>query len=73
MKIDDFVSGSYIQQYEYKSFMPALVNVEWIWEDPLINTLLERATRTLGELNAFSLIIPDIDLFIHKLKGADTR
>lgn len=65
MKIEDFQSGTFIQQYQYKSFMPALVNVEWVWQDPMINTLLERATRALGELNAFSFIVPDIDLFIH--------
>lgn len=65
MKIEDFQSGTFIQQYQYKSFMPMLVNVEWVWQDPMINTLLERATRALGELNAFSFIVPDIDLFIH--------
>ena len=65
MKVEDFQSGTFIQQYQYKSFMPALVNVEWVWQDPMINTLLERATRALGELNAFSFIVPDIDLFIH--------
>mgnify|MGYP001562286755 FL=1 len=65
MRIEDFQSGTFIQQSQYKSFMPALVNVEWVWQDPMINTLLERATRALGELNAFSFIVPDIDLFIH--------
>jgi len=65
MKIEEFNSGIYKQQYKYKSFQPSLVNIEWIWEDPIINTLLEEATRKLGELNAFSLIVPDIDLFIH--------
>lgn len=50
------------------------VNHEWRWEDPGINTLLEQATRALGELNAFSLIVPDIDLFIemHVVKEAQT-
>jgi Fic family protein len=65
MRIEDFQSGTFVQQYQYKSFMPTLVNVEWVWQDPMINTLLERATRALGELNAFSFIVPDIDLFIH--------
>lgn len=65
MKIEQFKSGVYREQYQYKSFLPAPVNLEWVWEDPVINTLLEKATRSLGELNAFSLIVPDIDLFIH--------
>ncbi len=64
MKFEEFSAGSWKQQYQYKSFSPVPVNVEWRWEDPRINTLLEQATRALGELNAFSLIVPDIDLFI---------
>lgn len=65
MKFENFNAGNWFQRYQYKSFEPALVNQEWTWEDPAINTLLESANRALGELNAFSLIVPDIDLFIH--------
>ena len=65
MKIEDFQSGVYVDQYQYKSFSPAKVNLEWVWENPLINTQLEHATKALAELNAFSQIVPDIDLFIH--------
>lgn len=64
MKFEGFEPGLWRQQYQYKSFSPAPVNVEWRWEDARINTLFEQATRALGELNAFSLIVPDIDLFI---------
>lgn len=74
MNFKDFVSGRWIQQYQYKSFSPVLVNHEWTWNDPQINTLLEEAMRAIGELNAFSLIIPDVDLFIqmHVVKEAST-
>ncbi|HEY3932357.1 MAG TPA: Fic family protein [Verrucomicrobiae bacterium] len=74
MNLKNFKSGVFKQQYQYKSFSPAPVNHLWIWEDPKINTLLSDADRTLGELNAFSLIVPDIDLFIkmHVIKEAQT-
>lgn len=74
MKFEKFKAGVWRQRYEYKSFEPIPVNQEWIWEDPTINTLLEQANRALGELNAFSLIVPDIDLFIemHVAKEAQT-
>ncbi len=74
MKLETFKAGVWRQQYQYKSFQPTLVNQLWTWEDPVINTLLEQATKALGELNAFSLIVPDIDLFIemHVVKEAQT-
>lgn len=74
MKFETFRAGIWRQRYQYKSFEPNPVNHPWIWEDPTINTLLEAANRALGELNAFSLIVPDIDLFIemHVVKEAQT-
>lgn len=74
MKFETFQAGIWRQRYQYKSFEPVPVNHEWLWEDSTINTLLEQANRALGELNAFSLIVPDIDLFIemHVLKEAQT-
>lgn len=65
MKFEGFEAGRWVQRYQYKSFEPVPVNREWTWDDATTNTLLERANRALGELNAFSLIVPDIDLFIH--------
>ena len=74
MRFEDFKSGEWRQQYQYKSFFPAPVNQEWSWEDARINVLLEDATRTLGELNAYTRIVPDVDLFIqmHIRKEANT-
>lgn len=74
MKLEAFKAGHWVARYQYKSFEPEPVIHEWTWNDPTINTLLEQATRALGELNAFSLIVPDIDLFIemHVVKEAQT-
>lgn len=74
MKFEDFESGQWIEQRQYKSFSPVMVNQEWCWEDPQVNTLLERASRALAELDAFTRIVPDVDLFIrlHITKEAQT-
>jgi len=74
MKFENFKAGRWHQRYQYKSFEPEPVNHDWTWEDPGIHVLLESANRALGELNAFSLIVPDIDLFIqmHVVKEAQT-
>lgn len=64
MEIKDYKAGRYIQQYEYKSFSPTLINHQWLIADPEVQALLSDADRTLGELNAFSQIIPNVDFFI---------
>ncbi len=74
MNIKDFKSGKYTQQYKYKSFSPSMINHPWIWDEGKINVLLENANKKLGELNAFSLLVPDVDVFIqmHIAKEAQT-
>jgi len=74
MDIKNFVSGEYRQEYQYKSFIPSKINKTFVWDDPQINTMLEDATRALGELNAFTLIVPNIDIFIqmHITKEANS-
>jgi Fic family protein len=74
MDLKDFKSGTYRQQYQYKSFTPSLVNHTWVWSNPKINTLLEEANHKLGSLNAFSKQVPDVDYFIrmHIIKEATT-
>jgi len=74
MRIEDFKAGKYIDQYKYRSFLPEKINHEWIISSPEINSLLSDANRLLGELNAFSQLIPDVDYFIkmHITKEATT-
>ncbi len=64
MDIKDYQAGTYRQQYEYKSFMPTKVNHMWDIADGEVQQLLSEADRTLGELNAFSQLVPDVDFFI---------
>lgn len=74
MQCEQFKSGQWLQQYQYKSFSPIKINQTWTWLDPSVNTLLEQASRALAELNTLSLMVPDVDLFIrmHITKEANT-
>ena len=64
MNLKDYKSGTLKEQYQYKSFTPSKINHTFVWDDPEINTMLEDATRALGELNAFTMIVPNVDIFI---------
>lgn len=60
----NFKSGVCKQQYQYKSFSPSLVNRDFSWQDKKIDILLGQAMHFLGELNAYSDLVPDVDFFI---------
>lgn len=64
MNLSEYVAGQYKQQYQYKSFSPSFVNHTWEFSDSEIQNLLSEADRALGELNAFSQLVPDVDFFI---------
>jgi Fic family protein len=74
MDLTKFKSGKNIKQIEYSSFSPEKINHSWIISSPEVNKLLAESNRLIGELNAFSQIIPDVDFFIsmHILKEATT-
>lgn len=72
MNIKDFKPGRHITQDGYSSYLPETINNEWEVSDSKVIKLLNDATRKLGELHAFSTLIPDVDFFIrmHVFKEA---
>jgi len=64
MNLKHYIAGTLKEQYKYKSFTPSTINHTFVWDDPKINIMLEDATRALGELNAFTMIVPNVDIFI---------
>ena len=63
--LDKYIAGETVKhQTGYSFFLPNPINDYWTWEDQSINKLLENAAIKLGELNSFSRLVPNIDLFI---------
>ena len=64
MKLEDYKSGTYSQGNGYKAFLPSNINYNWGWNDTKLDALLAEANRQIGELNAYSLLLPNVDLYI---------
>lgn len=76
--MEPFISGTKVpatslQGERYSAFLPTPMRTNLGWQDPQVYTLLEEAGRYLGELNAYSKLVPDIDYFIesHVAKEAE--
>ena len=63
-KLEDYMSGEYVKMNDYKAFIPSKINYNWGWDDTKLDKLLAEANRQIGELNAYSLLIPNVDLYI---------
>ncbi len=72
MDIKDYKAGKFTNQFGYRSFHPESLNREWSINHPALATLLEEASIRLGELHAFSTIVPNADTFLrmHIVKEA---
>lgn len=64
MKLEEYQAGKYVNMKDYKAFIPSTINYNWEWNDTKLNKLLSEADRQIGELNAYSLLIPNVDLYI---------
>ena len=60
------------QGHRYEYFYPSSIPRTLDFKDPTLGRLLEEATHSLGELNAYARFVPDIDFFIrmHEMKEA---
>ncbi len=65
IQLENYIAGQYRKDPTgYSYFLPTAINDIWEWNDRSINTLLEKAAIKLGELNSFSKLVPNVDLFI---------
>lgn len=82
--IEQFNAGHYESGFNYRYFVPNNINDCWSWTDTSLNHLLEKAAVRLGELNSFSRLVPNIDLFLQlhvakeavissRIEGTQTR
>ena len=44
--LEEFISGTYTEEYQYKAFLPNPINEKWFWQDSEINMLLEEANTS---------------------------
>jgi len=63
--IDSYISGKLHKSLTgYNYFLPTKINDQWEWQDAELNTLIEQAALKLGELNSYSKLVPNLDLYL---------
>lgn len=72
LQIELYRSGRLEKGFNYRYFVPESINRQWQWSDPMLNTLIEKASISLGELNSFARLVPNLDMFmqLHVTKEA---
>lgn len=64
MKLENYRAGEYIRCEGYRAFILSKINYSWSWEDEKLNKKLEKASRLIGELNAYTNLIPKSDTYL---------
>jgi len=64
LKLEEYKSGEYKNMDGFKALIPSKINFNWGWDDTKLDKLLAEANRQIGQLNAYSLLIPNVDLYI---------
>lgn len=64
IKIDGFKSGHFSKNIDYQYFTPVSINDTWSWEDRELTRMIEKSAIAIGQLDAYSHLIPNIDHFI---------
>lgn len=62
--LSKFKAGQSVQQFAYKAFIPEKIDRAWHIDVPDVQVLTAEAHRRLGELDAFSELMPDVSFFI---------
>ncbi len=62
--IQSYSSGRKEKGIGYHYFVPEPINVQWQWQDAQLGALLEKASISVGELNAYARLVPNTELFI---------
>ncbi len=67
MKLEGYKAGKYIRVENYRAYILSGINYDWNSEDPELNKLAAEASREVGELNGYSLLVPNINVYLKML------